>query len=278
MIKQIQEPDTSAQQRSRARVIRWAAAGVSLGITAVFLLRPPWTLVGKAHLVGYAVCHQLPSHSFHLGGRQLPLCARCTGIYLGAFFTFFGLAGRHRDRSGEMPPVPVLALLLGFVALMALDGVNSYVASFFPFLPHPYEPRNWLRLTTGLPTGVAMAVIITPIFHATVWRSPGKRPVLSGFRGLLPFLLLSLVLIPVVSAEPAVLFFPLALASIVGVLMLLSATNGVLAAMVLGLENQADGWREAAMPLLVGMGMAFLEIGAMDMFRAWLTGVLGLPF
>jgi len=174
--------------------------------------------------------------------------------------------------------VPVLALLLGFIALMAFDGVNSYVASFFPFLPHLYEPRNWLRLTTGLPTGVAMAVIVTPIFHATVWRSPGEQPVLSGFRSLLPFLTLSLVLIPVVSAEVPVLFFPLALASVMGVLILLSATNGVLAAIVLGMENQADGWQEAALPLLVGMGMAFLEIGAMDMFRAWLTSVLGLPF
>ena len=32
--------------------------------------------------VGSVVCHQLPERSFFLDGRQLPVCARCTGLYL----------------------------------------------------------------------------------------------------------------------------------------------------------------------------------------------------
>lgn len=30
-----------------------------------------------------ASCHQLPERSFHWKGRQLPVCARCTGVFAG---------------------------------------------------------------------------------------------------------------------------------------------------------------------------------------------------
>ena len=29
------------------------------------------------------VCHQIPDHSLAIGGQALPLCARCTGAFLG---------------------------------------------------------------------------------------------------------------------------------------------------------------------------------------------------
>jgi len=161
---------------------------------------------------------------------------------------------------------------------MAFDGANSYVASFFPAWLHLYEPRNWLRLATGLLAGTSLAIIVTPIFHATVWREPEEVSVLPNARSLLPWLVLAGVLVPVVSAEIPVLFYPLAIASTLGVLMLLSAANTVLAAVFLRVENRAERWRETALPVLVGVGLAFLEISAMDAFRAWLTTALGLPF
>src|SRR5438067_12965322 len=36
------------------------------------------------YLIGSIVCHQRPERSFHLWSAQLPVCARCTGIYAGA--------------------------------------------------------------------------------------------------------------------------------------------------------------------------------------------------
>ena len=36
------------------------------------------------YAIGSLICHQLPERSFHLWGAQLPVCARCTGIYAGA--------------------------------------------------------------------------------------------------------------------------------------------------------------------------------------------------
>ena len=49
-----------------------------------WVLNVPAGLLGKADAVGYAVCHRIDERSFHLGTRSLPLCARCSGQYLGA--------------------------------------------------------------------------------------------------------------------------------------------------------------------------------------------------
>src|SRR3990172_4419420 len=36
---------------------------------------------------GSFICHQLPARSFHSWSAQWPVCARCTGIYVGAAVT-----------------------------------------------------------------------------------------------------------------------------------------------------------------------------------------------
>jgi len=278
MIEPLPERPVASARHNLSGAVRWGVVALALGVVILFFLRPPWNVVGKTYLVGYAVCHQLSSHSFHLGGRQLPLCARCTGIYLGAFYTLSGLFLWRRERPSRMPPVPLLAVLLGFIALMAIDGTNSYLASFFPWLPHLYEPQNWLRLTTGLLAGMSLAIIVTPLFHITVWQVPPETPVLPDWRSFLPFLLLAVALIPLVSAEIPLLFYPIAVTSTAGVLLLLSTTNAVLATIFLRMENRATNWRGAAIPLLTGVGMAFLEIMMMDTVRAAITAALGLPF
>ena len=64
---------------------------------------PPYDLLGKINLVGFAICHQIPERSFVLGGHQLPLCARCTGTFLGAVL---GLAAIPQIRSYQQVPLP----------------------------------------------------------------------------------------------------------------------------------------------------------------------------
>jgi hypothetical protein len=41
-------------------------------------------LSASAYWIGALVCHQRPDRSFHLADGQLPVCARCTGLYLSA--------------------------------------------------------------------------------------------------------------------------------------------------------------------------------------------------
>jgi hypothetical protein len=55
-------------------------AALAALLIAWLSLTPPG-LLGKADAVGYAVCHRIELRSFHLDGRPLPLCARCSGMY-----------------------------------------------------------------------------------------------------------------------------------------------------------------------------------------------------
>ncbi|MBV1754233.1 MAG: DUF2085 domain-containing protein, partial [Methanobacterium sp.] len=34
---------------------------------------------------GNLICHGIPERSFKIKGHMLPVCARCTGLYLGSF-------------------------------------------------------------------------------------------------------------------------------------------------------------------------------------------------
>ncbi|HEC34484.1 MAG TPA: DUF2085 domain-containing protein, partial [Chloroflexi bacterium] len=66
------------------------AVTISILIIGAYVGLTPQELLTKVDLVGYAVCHRIPSHSFFVGGRQLPLCARCTGTFLGALTGLLG--------------------------------------------------------------------------------------------------------------------------------------------------------------------------------------------
>ncbi|MBU6997442.1 MAG: DUF2085 domain-containing protein [Theionarchaea archaeon] len=87
------------------------------------------------------VCHQLPQRSFHIAGHQLPVCARCTGIYLGA------LIGSS-VASGTSPPRWVL---MAAVFPLVLDGGTQLLFR---------ESNNILRLATGLAAGFVASLYV----------------------------------------------------------------------------------------------------------------------
>ena len=65
--------DRAARRVSGARLARRAGGGAV----------PPGPAAAVAYLLGSQICHQIAERSFHLAGAQLPVCARCTGIYAG---------------------------------------------------------------------------------------------------------------------------------------------------------------------------------------------------
>jgi uncharacterized membrane protein len=241
----------------------------------VVIAVPPHTLLGKADAVGYAVCHQIPERSFILGGRQLPLCARCTGTFLGALLGVIAMLLLRRQRASRLPPVPVLGLLVAFIGVWAFDGLNSYL-TLFPGAPYLYEPRNWLRLTTGFLNGLALIALVLPIFNFTVWREPLREPGIRSIWELLALLPIVALLVLVIQAEIAFLLYPLAILSSLGVVVLLVLINSMIAAVVLGREGYAASWRQVAATLTVGAGLALLQITAMVLLRGYLTTTLGI--
>ncbi len=249
---------------------KWLLFGALAIVSLIWLNNTPAGLAGKADAIGYAVCHRIDARSFHLGERTMPLCARCSGMYLGVVLGLAYLAV-IAPKAGGMPPRRVLAALGGLGLLFAVDGINSYL-HFFPNAPGLYEPNNTLRLLTGTGVGLAIAAVVYPAFNQTAWREWQPRPALGGLRSLALLLGLGLVVDGLVLTENSLLLYPLALISAAGVLLLLSLVYGMVFMMVFRLENRLQRLADLAVPLAAGLLLGILQIGLIDLGRYILTG------
>lgn len=92
------------------------------------------------------VCHQRPERSFHVLGVQLPVCARCAGLYWSAAAGAVA-AWLARPRAAS---AGALRLLLGIAAL----PTAITVAIEFAGLAYP---SNVVRALSALPLGAAGA-------------------------------------------------------------------------------------------------------------------------
>ncbi|MDY7077187.1 MAG: DUF2085 domain-containing protein [Chloroflexota bacterium] len=251
--------------------------GLTTAVFLTFLVATPGGLLDKTDMVGYAVCHRITARSFVIAGRQLPLCARCSGTFIGALVGFFGQAVvLRRHRSAEFPPTAIVAILAGFMLLWAADGLNSYMTLING--PHLYEPRNWLRLTTGALQGLTMSTLVYPVFNFTLWRHSTSEPAIRNLRDLGVLLLLEIGLVGLVLTEWTFLLYPLALLGASGVLALLTSVNSMLVLMIVRRENVAETWRDCVIPLMVGFTVSLIQVGVIDLVRYTLTGTLeGIP-
>lgn len=263
--------------------LRWIVVLLVAGILAIWLGFTPDGILGKADAVGYAVCHRIDVRSFHLGDRQLPLCARCTGQYLGAMagLVFQAIFGRKRAGS---PPKRVIAVMVILVLAYGIDGVNSYLhlpplLEVFPDIPRLYEPNNLLRLFTGTGMGLVLASALYPAFTSTVYRKIDQSPALPGLSAFLGMSAGALVLAGLALTNTIWILYPLALISSAGVFVLLGMVYSMVVMMIFRLDNRYDRLRQAVFPLLAGLGVAILQIAIFDIGRFILTGTWGeFPF
>jgi len=263
------------------KLSNWLVPLAAIAIVAGFLYIAPPGILSKADAIGYAVCHRLDERSFHVGGRQLPLCARCSGMYLGAVLGLTFLSLRYR-RSAGVPPKAVIAILVLFGLAFAIDGANSYLylmksvsGARLSFIPNLYVPNNTLRLFTGSGTGLGMAVAIFVSLNQTWWKDWDNQPVLGKPHDLLILTALMLLADLLVLPEWDWVLYPVAFLTAGGVLLLLTLVYGMLWTMFMRQENLYMHLREAWLPVLAGLTIALLQISVVDVFRLWLTHTWG---
>ena len=266
---------------------RVGAASKYLVIAAALLvfigwfLNTPTGLFGKADAIGYAVCHRISERSFHIGSTQLPLCARCSGMYLGAVtgLVFQSIIGWKRM---NIPHWSILAVLAVLVVAFGIDGSNSYLAllkqvspGILPKIPNLYVPNNTLRLLTGSGMGLGMAVMLFPAFNQTVWADGEERPAISGWKVFGLLLGIQAILDLLVLTESPLVLFPVAIISAVGVWLLLTIVYSMVWVMIMGQDNQFKKLRRLWLPILAGLTIAMIQTAAIDALRFWLTGTWG---
>ncbi|MGE5642019.1 MAG: DUF2085 domain-containing protein [Byssovorax cruenta] len=263
-----------------ATITRWFVPIAAVIAFAVWFSIAPPGLLGKADAVGYAICHRISERSFHIGNRQLPLCARCTGEFFSAAIALLFFPVVSPKRSG-MPDWKIGIPLILFFLAFAIDGSNSYLyllkttaPGAFDKIPNLYIPNNTLRLFTGSGMGIALASILYPAFNQSVWVNSVRERALDWKKlGMLVSIVLVIDL-AILSENPIVLY-PIAFLSVSGVLALLIIVFTLVWLLVMRQENAFASLREMWMPFLAGTTLAFLMITAIDLLRFKLTGTWG---
>ena len=133
-------------------------------------------------------------------------------------------------------------------------------------------------MTTGMGTGLAMGLFVYPAMTQTLWRKQEYRPVIRSWAELAGLLLLAGVLIILILSNQAPILYVLGLMSAAGVVLILTCLNSLVLLILLKREAQADNWRQAAGPLIVGFTLAIVQIGVISILRFSLTGTMtGFP-
>jgi uncharacterized membrane protein len=273
---------------SNAPIKKIAAASKYLVVVAAVLVFTGWFLntppglFGKADAIGYSVCHRISERSFHIGSLQLPLCARCSGMYLGAVtgLVFQSILGWKR---GKTPHWSIIALLVVFLVAFGIDGVNSYLylikqirPGFLPQLPNLYIPNNTLRLLTGSGMGLGIAAMLFPAFSQTIWRDTDEQhSAIPGWKAFGLLLGIQIVLDLLVLTDSPIVLYPLALIGVAGVWLLLTQVYTMLWVMITGQENKFSGVRQLWLPLVAGLTITMIQTYGIDMLRFWLTHTWG---
>lgn len=135
--------------------VLWAA---SLPLAASAASRPdsPWwsRLFALAiYEMGGIVCHQRPERSFLLGSVPLPVCARCTGMYLGAAMAALVTVVGARIGGRSDIERRTSRLVLAVAAAPALLTLVYEWAS-------GHTPSNELRASSGVLVGFGVAWVL----------------------------------------------------------------------------------------------------------------------
>jgi uncharacterized membrane protein len=137
--------------------VLWA---VLLPVATFAVTRPAgstaaYALALAVYGAGSYLCHQLPARSFHLWTAQLPVCARCTGIYAGgavaAVARVVTPAASGDAAATRRARILVAVALLPTAATLAFEWTTGQT------------PSNTIRSLAGAPLGAAVAWIMAGV-------------------------------------------------------------------------------------------------------------------
>ena len=115
-------------------------------------------LLAFLYASGSVICHQLPERSFFWNGQQLPVCARCTGLYLSGaagFLVWVVWKTARGWRQFVVPPRPALAIVI----VAALPTVLSYLTGVAGL----WDGSNVARAVLAVPLGVSAGAVVAAV-------------------------------------------------------------------------------------------------------------------
>jgi len=152
---------TTDAESARSARVTLAAWGVALAgaasLVGVILLAPllhAWGALSVSQAIynGFSVaCHQESARAFHVEGFPLAVCARCTGLYVGALAGVLAYPLARALASREMPERV-------WLIMAALPTTVDFALGFFGV----WDNTHLSRFLTASLLGVVSAFYIVP--------------------------------------------------------------------------------------------------------------------
>ena len=149
-----------------ARTTLAVSLAVAVSVWPAALVAAPWVIThhdpGAApviaaaivYMTGNTVCHQLPSRSFSLWGTQVPVCARCSGLYaaapVGMLIALIVGFGRARARPADNDLWRVVLLVSAAPTLLTVGGELAGLI----------QPSGLMRAVAAAPLGFGVAWLV----------------------------------------------------------------------------------------------------------------------
>jgi len=174
--------------------------------------------------IGSLICHQAAERTIRLGDTLLPLCARCTGIYLGFLIGILYQFAFWRTRLKELPSLKILLASALLLVFLIMDSSGSFL--------NLWTSSNLMTLTLGLLGGSSIALLLFPVFNFSLFKSSKKDTSIrkiAEYSGLL--VLLSAGLLMILSGS-SIFYSFIAIASIAGIILLYLMLNITIAAQI----------------------------------------------
>ncbi len=241
--------------------------GLLGGLLVALVAWPGVPLSWKMYSVVHGVCAQI--HNVDVGGIQLPLCARNTGIYASFSSTIIFLLLRGRGRASKLPQLPITVLLVLLAAVMGVDGLNSMARDML--LPHMYTPMNWLRTLTGIGLGTGVAVIVLMIFNLALRRDvQSEQRIIDGWGEFAAVIGCNLLVAIAIYANIAASYWIVATLAWGGIVGVLFVVMLLLTGLLMGYEGQVMRVGQLARPATVALLLTLVILGAMGFGRFYL--------
>ncbi len=106
-------------------------------------------------------CHGIPERCFLLWGVPMPICARCTAIYIGLFAGLMTFAVMPWLREE-----PLRAMMFASIIPLGIDGITQLI--------HLRTSNNTLRFGTGLVAGLAFGIWVLSAIEKPVRKGLGS--------------------------------------------------------------------------------------------------------
>jgi uncharacterized membrane protein len=135
-----------------------AVAAAAVGWLGLIVLAPDGrdalgsAISSSVYLLGSVICHQRPERSFFLHGVQLPVCARCAGLYAGAAIACVVAVGvRARQRSSDRARQ--------ILAIAAAPTAGTLVFEWLTGI----TPSTMIRAAAGVTLGAAIGWLVVAV-------------------------------------------------------------------------------------------------------------------